>query len=254
MVPLTISSPPSPSSHHVRMTSARRMLRRLTSFTTVSARWDSASEVSSPREILSSSLPATSPMDSSSSWTSLPSTDLTWEIGLMSMSPEAESANALSPFGSSASAGVAPSRRVVTAVTAPTAAAPASLFVFTVVLTPHSSFDDHERAKRDLGQLLQCVVGDPDAAVALGLAERARLGPGVDGDGSRAAAEAVQRRAVHPEREEHRRVGLVRVAERPEQEGASRRGGRVGRADPHRPLVDDPPLLFEHQRALVEVD
>jgi hypothetical protein len=115
------------------------MSRRLTSLTTVSARLDSASAVRRPTEMSSSTGPATSPIEASSSWTSVPSADSTKEIGLMSRIPDADSAYALSDAESScARAGDAPSSRVVTAVTVPTAAAPANFFVFTVVLTPHS--------------------------------------------------------------------------------------------------------------------
>jgi len=97
--------------------------------------------------------------------------------------------------------------------------------------------DEHERAQGNLGQLLERILGHPDAAVAGAGAEDVGRGPGVERDGSRATPEAVQCRAVDAQRQDDRGVVLFGVGERPEQERAPRRGGSRVLADAGRPTT-----------------
>src|SRR5690606_18300273 len=69
--------------------------------------------------------------------------------------------------------------------------------------------DDDDGAERYPRQDAHRAVRNPHASVADGLAENRRVRPAVERDGSRAAAEGVQRRRVGPRRQDRGAVGVL---------------------------------------------
>src|SRR6476646_12015568 len=161
-------------------------------------------------------------------------------VGSMGSKPRAAIPNAEAVGSSLAEPDRVPSSRAATAVAAPTLAAltPASFLLFTCCPFIRSvPIDEHERPQGNLDQLVERVRRHPDAAIAGSGTEYIGRGPGMDRDGSRAAAEAVESRAVGAQRQDHWRVPLRGVTERTEQKRAPR-WSRMGiRAGAHRPAT-----------------
>src|SRR5438270_9797996 len=123
----------------------------------------------------------------------------TFGVGAIGSNPSAARPNAEAVGSSPAEPDRVPSSRAATAVAAPTLAAltPASFLLFTCCPFVRSVLvDEHERPQGNLDQLVERVRRNPDAAIAGPGTEDIGRRPGVDRDGSRAAAEAVECRAL----------------------------------------------------------